>query len=55
MMGNPERALDLLEKVVKKGFGSKDWFENDPDFASLHEEPRFRELIRQLGAKPSSS
>ena len=55
LMGERDRALEVLEKVVKKGFGSKDWFENDPDFASLREEPRFRQILAELAARNAES
>ena len=54
-MGNGKRALELLEVVVGKGFGSRDWFANDPDFGSLHGEPRFEELLRKLAGREASS
>jgi adenylate cyclase len=46
--GLKEAALDLLEKVFGKGFGKKDWIENDPDYDSLRDEPRFQELLKKL-------
>ncbi|WP_336515979.1 TPR end-of-group domain-containing protein [Pollutibacter soli] len=46
--GNKERSLELLEKVFGKGFGKRDWIENDPDYDSLRDEPRFRALLKKL-------
>jgi adenylate cyclase len=46
--GNKEEALQLLEKVFGKGFGKKDWIENDPDYDSLRDEPRFQILLGKL-------
>jgi len=43
-----ERALNLLEKAVEKGFGKRDWIEQDPDYDPLRNEPRFQELIQRL-------
>ncbi len=43
-----EKALDLLEKAVGKGFGKKDWIENDPDYDNLRDEPRFKALLAKL-------
>ncbi len=43
-----ERALDLLEKAVDKGFGKKDWIERDPDYDPLRNEPRFIKLLEKL-------
>jgi tetratricopeptide (TPR) repeat protein len=45
---NKEKALDLLEKVLGKGFGKKDWIEHDPDFDDLRDEPRFKALLDKL-------
>jgi adenylate cyclase len=45
---NREKALDLLEKAVGKGFGKKDWIEHDPDYDNLREEPRFKALMSKL-------
>ena len=46
--GNNEKALDLLENAVEKGFGKKDWIEHDPDYDSLRNEPRFKALLNKL-------
>ena len=42
-----DKALDGLEKAIESGFGNKKWIENDPDFASLREHPRFQELVSE--------
>ena len=43
-----ERALDLLETAVEKGYGNRDWMEHDPDYDCLREEPRFKVLLNKL-------
>jgi tetratricopeptide (TPR) repeat protein len=53
-LGESGRALDLLEKTVRSGFGQKEWVENDPDLVPLSSEPRFQALIQQLAAKSGS-
>ena len=46
--GNKEQALNVLELAVGKGYGKKDWIENDPDYDSLRNEPRFKALLSKL-------
>lgn len=46
--GNKERAMDLLERVFNKGWGKRDWVENDPDYDSLRAEPRFIAMMARL-------
>ena len=41
-------ALDLLDRVLTRGCGKRDWIVNDPDYASLRNEPRFHRLLGQL-------
>jgi adenylate cyclase len=47
-LGDKEKALDLLEVAVSKGFGKKDWIEHDPDYNSLRDEPRFKNLLSNM-------
>ncbi|HSR17289.1 MAG TPA: tetratricopeptide repeat protein, partial [Ignavibacteriaceae bacterium] len=46
--GNKEKALDILELAVGKGFGKRDWIEHDPDYDSIRNEPRFQTLLSKL-------
>jgi tetratricopeptide (TPR) repeat protein len=55
LLGEKEQALDCLEKAVRNGFGHKAWVENDPDFASLRNLPRFQALLQRLSSAPSQS
>jgi len=41
-------ALDLLERVLSKGWGKRDWIEKDPDYDSLRAEPRFIAMMANL-------
>jgi tetratricopeptide (TPR) repeat protein len=43
--GNIDRALDCLEIWLKKTPLDKDWARQDPDFESVRDHPRFKELV----------
>jgi non-specific serine/threonine protein kinase len=46
--GLKEEALDLLEKAFARGWGKRGWVENDPDYDSLRDHPRFKALVEKL-------
>jgi TolB-like protein/Flp pilus assembly protein TadD/tRNA A-37 threonylcarbamoyl transferase component Bud32 len=45
VLGRVEQALGGLEQALALGFGNRRWILNDPDFESLRDHPRFRELV----------
>ena len=51
-LGEPERAMSLLER----GFQERDmqilWIGQDHRFAPLHDDPRFRSIIKKIGLPP---
>ncbi len=47
-LGEPERALDLLEKAADSGARNKRYWETDSDFASIREHPRFKALLEGI-------
>ncbi|TWI10228.1 TPR end-of-group domain-containing protein [Aerolutibacter ruishenii] len=49
LAGDPDTALDLLERTIDTGEGFPEWIENDDDLASLRHLPRYRALMAQLG------
>jgi serine/threonine protein kinase/tetratricopeptide (TPR) repeat protein len=51
-LGERNRAMDMLDTAIRNGFGYREWLENDPDLISLHNEPRFRELLQRLSERP---
>jgi serine/threonine protein kinase/tetratricopeptide (TPR) repeat protein len=46
--GKKEDALACLEKAVQNGFGHRSWLENDSDFNSIRQEPRFQALLKKM-------
>jgi len=46
-IGEVDRALDLLERAIERGFGHRDWIEKDPDYDALRGHPRFQALLEQ--------
>jgi adenylate cyclase len=43
-----DRALDTLEKSVKKGLKQKGWLQNDSNLDPLRKLPRFKQLLKQF-------
>ena len=43
-----EEALDHLEKIFGKGWGKKDWIENDKDYDCVRDHPRFIAMMAKL-------
>jgi adenylate cyclase len=46
--GEPEQALDLLERAVATGQGFRDWIEHDTDLDSLRGSPRFQDIMARI-------
>ncbi len=46
ILGNKETALFYLEQSVMNGFSDIKRLNNDPDLINLHQEERFKKLIR---------
>jgi tetratricopeptide (TPR) repeat protein len=46
--GQPDEALDCLERAVRNGFGHREWLENDSDLASLRGNPRLAAILEKL-------
>jgi len=46
--GDPDRALDLLDRAVDTGRGFRAWIEADPDLDSLRDSPRFKQILARL-------
>jgi predicted Zn-dependent protease len=50
MVGDHERALEWLARAVALGNENKPWFESDPRWEPLREDPRFTELMSRIDA-----
>ena len=48
LVDRPDAALDALEEALQNGYEDLEHLLEDEDLASLHAEPRFRQLIRKL-------
>ena len=48
-LGNKDEALRWLEKAYAERSESILWLRVDPTFASLRDEPRFRDLVKKVG------
>ena len=46
--GDKDRALELLESAVEKGWGDKAWLETDSDLDSLRDLPRFQAILDRV-------
>jgi adenylate cyclase len=53
LVGETDRALDLLDRAISTGEGFPEWIEHDDDLASLRPLPRFRALIARLAPSPA--
>ena len=49
--GNKKKAISLLEVAVANGWGNKEWIEQDQDYNSLRNEPKFKAMIKKLNEK----
>ena len=50
LLGRKAEALSTLKQAVRNGYWHFDSIARDPDFASLHDEPEFQELIGRQNA-----
>jgi adenylate cyclase len=46
--GDKDRALELLESAVDKGWGDKAWLETDSDLDSIRDLPRFQAILERI-------
>ncbi|MFZ0916864.1 MAG: tetratricopeptide repeat protein [Candidatus Udaeobacter sp.] len=48
LLGEPDHALDGLERAIEAGVAVGDWIKHDPDFASLRGHPRFQAIVTRI-------
>lgn len=48
MMGDIDRAIELLAEAIDHGFGYRAWLQNDNSLEALREDPRFQGLLDRL-------
>jgi TolB-like protein/Tfp pilus assembly protein PilF len=44
-LGRTDQAISCLERAVDKGFGHKEWIDNDPDLSSVRGNPRYQAIV----------
>lgn len=52
VLGDTERALDLLESSCDNGWYDRQWLEHDSDLAILRSNPRFERLLERMASYP---
>ena len=48
LAGEPEMAINLLERAVERGLTHRGWFEHDSNLDPLRRNPRFKALLERL-------
>jgi hypothetical protein len=46
--GEPDKALDWLERAVRNGDERAEWFRRDPFLAKIRDLPRFRQILESI-------
>ncbi len=44
-LGRTDQAISCLERAVDKGFGHKEWIDNDPDLNSIRTNPKYQSIV----------
>jgi serine/threonine protein kinase/Flp pilus assembly protein TadD len=48
LQGRHVKALEWLERAISLGNENYRWFESDPNWTDLHDDPRFKELMSRI-------
>jgi adenylate cyclase len=52
-IGDVEKAIEMLERrMAVMGTIYRDWVDNDSDFDSIRDDPRFKALIETMPRRP---
>jgi len=54
MLGEDDEAFRWLERAITLGNENRPWFESDPHWERLRDDPRFGELMGRMAAPPGS-
>jgi Flp pilus assembly protein TadD len=49
LLGEPEQAFDCLDRAYRVHASALIYVRQTPDLSSLHEDPRFNDLLRRIG------
>ncbi|HSG46267.1 MAG TPA: tetratricopeptide repeat protein [Longimicrobiales bacterium] len=49
LAGHTDDAIVRLREAVSVGFGNRNWLERDPDLDNLRDDPRFQEIMAEMG------
>jgi len=44
-LGRVDQAISCLERAVDKGFGHREWIDNDPDLIPIRDNPKFQAIV----------
>lgn len=44
-LGRIDQSISCLERAVEKGFGHREWIDNDPDLKPLRDNPRYQDIV----------
>jgi hypothetical protein len=47
ILGNPQKALDMLHRIVSNGFGGVDLLQEDKDLATVRQLTDFQALLKK--------
>ena len=52
LQGKQVEALKWLETAIRLGNENYLWFESDPNWSGIHDDPRFKELLQRIETRP---